>query len=36
MDLKNIGYEGVNWTNLAQNMVQCRAVVNTVMDIWVA
>lgn len=26
-------YEDVDWTNLAQDMVQCRAVVNTVMDV---
>jgi hypothetical protein len=30
MDLREIGWEGVDWMHLAQDRVQWRAVVNTV------
>jgi len=32
MYLKEIGYEGVDWTDLAQDRDKGRAVVNTVMN----
>jgi hypothetical protein len=33
MNLEEIGCEGVDWIHLAQNNVQWRAIVNTVIDI---
>jgi hypothetical protein len=33
MDLREIGIDGANWIQLAQDRVQCRAFVNTVMDL---
>jgi hypothetical protein len=33
MDLREIGIDGSNWTQLAQDRVQRRAFVNTVMNI---
>jgi hypothetical protein len=33
MDLRKIGIDGVNWIQLAQDMVQWRACVNTVMNL---
>jgi hypothetical protein len=33
MDLKGTGIYGTNWIQLAQDRVQCRACVNTVMNI---
>jgi hypothetical protein len=33
MDLREIGWEGVNWIHLAQDRDQWRALVNTVMNI---
>jgi hypothetical protein len=33
MDLMQIGIDGANWIQLAQNRVQCRAGVNTVMNL---
>jgi hypothetical protein len=33
IDLREIGIEGVNWIPLAQDWVQWRAFVNTVMNI---
>jgi hypothetical protein len=33
LDLKEIGIDGANWIQLAQNRVQWRAFVNTVMNI---
>jgi hypothetical protein len=33
MDLREIRIDGVNWTRLAQDMVQWRAFVNTVMNL---
>jgi hypothetical protein len=35
MDLKTIGWKGVDWMHLAQDMDQWQAVVNTVMNRWV-
>jgi hypothetical protein len=32
MDLREIGWEGVDWLHVAQNRDQWRAVVNTVMN----
>jgi hypothetical protein len=33
MDLREIGIDGANWIQLAQDRVQCRAFVNTVMNL---
>jgi hypothetical protein len=33
MDLTQIEYEDMNWINLAQDWVQWRALVNTVMNL---
>jgi hypothetical protein len=33
MDLREIGIDGVNWIGLAQDRVQWRAFVNTVMNL---
>jgi hypothetical protein len=33
MDLREIGIDGANWIQLAQNRVQWRAFVNTVMNL---
>jgi hypothetical protein len=35
MDLREIGFDGVNWIQLAQDRVQWRAFVNTVMNLLV-
>jgi hypothetical protein len=35
MDLREIGTNGTNWIQLAQDRVQWRACVNTVMNLWV-
>jgi hypothetical protein len=35
MDLREIGINGVNWIQLAQDRVQWQAFVNTVMNLWV-
>jgi hypothetical protein len=35
MALREKGIDGVNWIQLAQDMVQWWACVNTVMDLWV-
>jgi len=35
MDLREIGWEGVDWMFLAQDRVQWWALVNTVMNLWV-
>jgi hypothetical protein len=32
-DLRDIGFNGANWIQLAQDRVQCRAFVNTVMNL---
>jgi hypothetical protein len=36
MDLREIGWGGVDWIDLAQDRDQWRALVNTVMNLWVA
>jgi hypothetical protein len=35
MDLREIGWDGMDWIHLAQDRVHWRALVNTVIDIWV-
>jgi hypothetical protein len=35
MDFREIGIDGANWIRLAQDRVQLRAFVNTVMNLWV-
>jgi hypothetical protein len=35
MDHREIGWDGVDWVNLAQDMDQWRAFVNMVMNLWV-
>jgi hypothetical protein len=35
LDLREIGIDGVNWIRLAQDRVQWRVCVNTVMNLWV-
>jgi hypothetical protein len=35
MNLREIGIDGANWIHLAQDRVQWRAFVNTVMNLWV-
>jgi hypothetical protein len=36
MDLKRDMMGGMDWINLAQNRDQCRALLNTVMNLWVS
>jgi hypothetical protein len=33
MDLREIGWNGVNWTDMAHDMDQWRALVNTVLNL---
>jgi hypothetical protein len=33
MDLRDIGWDGMNWIDMAQNRDQWRALVNTVMNL---
>jgi hypothetical protein len=33
MDLRKIGWDGVDWIELAQDRDQCRALMNTVMKL---
>jgi hypothetical protein len=35
MDLAEIGWDGLDWIELAQDRDQWRALVNTVMSLWV-
>jgi len=35
MALREIGWDGIDWINLAQNRAQLWALVNTVINIWV-
>jgi len=35
MDLREIGWEGVEWIHLAQDRDRLQAVVKTVMNLWV-
>jgi hypothetical protein len=36
MDLGEIGWDGVDWIELAQDRDQLRVLVNTVMNLWVS
>jgi len=35
LDLRELGIEGANWIQLAEDRVQWQAFVNTVMNLWV-
>jgi hypothetical protein len=35
LDLRKIGWEGVNWMHLAQERDQWQALMNMVMNLWV-
>jgi hypothetical protein len=35
MDLREIGWDGVDWIELAQDRGQWRSLVNTLMNLWV-
>jgi hypothetical protein len=35
MDLREIEWDGMNWIELVQDRDQWRAIVNTVMNLWV-
>jgi hypothetical protein len=35
MDLRKIEWDGMDWIELVQNREQWRALVNTVMNLWV-
>jgi hypothetical protein len=35
MDLREIGWAGMDWIDLAHNRDQWRALVNTIMNLWV-
>jgi hypothetical protein len=35
MDLREIGWDGLDWIYMAQNRDQWRTVVNAIMSIWV-
>jgi hypothetical protein len=35
MDLREIGWDGMDWIELVQNRDQWRALVNKVMNLWV-
>jgi hypothetical protein len=35
MDIREIGWEGEDWSNWAQDRDQWQAVVNTVMKLWI-
>jgi hypothetical protein len=35
MDLREIGWDGVDWIDMAQDRDQWRALVNTVLNLWV-
>jgi len=34
MDLRELGWEGMDWMHVAQNRDQWRALVNTIMNLW--
>jgi hypothetical protein len=36
MDLREVRWDGVDWIHLTQDKEQWRAVVNTVMNLWVS
>jgi hypothetical protein len=33
MDLREIGWDGMDWIDLAKDRDQCRALVNTIMNL---
>jgi hypothetical protein len=33
IDLREVGWDGMDWIDLAQNRDQCKALVNTVMNL---
>jgi hypothetical protein len=33
IDLREVGWDGLDWIDLAQNMDQCGALVNTIMNL---
>jgi hypothetical protein len=35
MDVREIGWDGVDWIDMAQGRDQWRALVNTVLNLWV-
>jgi hypothetical protein len=35
MDLREIGWDGMDWIDMAQDRDQWRSLVNTVMNLWV-
>jgi hypothetical protein len=35
MELKEIGIDGANWIQLAQDKVQWRTFVRTIMNLWI-
>jgi hypothetical protein len=35
IDLREIGWDAMHWIDLAEDRVQWRALVNTVMNLWV-
>jgi hypothetical protein len=35
IDIREIGWDGMDWIDLAQDREQWRALVNTVMNLWV-
>jgi hypothetical protein len=35
VDVREIGWDGVDWIDMAQDRVQWRALVNTVLNLWV-
>jgi hypothetical protein len=34
MDLREMGWSGIDWIHLAQNRDKCRDIVKTVMNLW--
>jgi hypothetical protein len=35
MDLGEIGWDDVDWSDMAQDRDKCRALVNMIMNLWV-
>jgi len=36
MDLRKVGWKGMEWMHLTQDRDQCWALLNMVMDLWVS